>query len=200
MRLDPYLRIQIQRRGVTIIKNTYAGFDTEFELIDERKRLNKLISIQTATKGRTIIKVPLYNIYDISYVNPLSAEVTSFYKPKFQEDKVFEKNILNESLKHCVASIRLLKYKSLDRINRELIEELSNLEGITSYTDDSKDQIVFALPLTNLITNIIYTNHFSLKELVTLLSSESSESNTKTFHKVLDCFFALKDQIDVKKI
>jgi len=44
---------------VTIIQNTYMGFDTEYELDDPVKFKNKLISVQTAVKRRTIIKVPV---------------------------------------------------------------------------------------------------------------------------------------------
>ena len=80
-RLDPYLRMQIQKRGVTVIQNTYTGFDTEYELLDEKKYLNKLLSVQIAVQSRTIIKIPLYNYYDIAFVHPLTSEITSFYKP-----------------------------------------------------------------------------------------------------------------------
>lgn len=81
-RLDPYLKLQIQKRGVTIIENTYTGFDTEYELVDEKKHLNKLISFQLAIQSRTLIKIPLYKTYDIAFVHPLTSEITSFYKPK----------------------------------------------------------------------------------------------------------------------
>jgi hypothetical protein len=42
-RLDPYLRIQSKKRGITIIHNTYTGFDTEYELLNLKNNLNKLL-------------------------------------------------------------------------------------------------------------------------------------------------------------
>jgi len=84
-RLDPYLRFQIQKRGVTIIQNIYNGFDTEFELRDYRKNLNKLVSTQLAVQTRTLIKIPLYNSFDISYIHPITSEISSFYKPEVDE-------------------------------------------------------------------------------------------------------------------
>ena len=45
-RLDLYLRIQSKKRGITIIQNTYTGFDTEYELLNFKKNLNKLLSVQ----------------------------------------------------------------------------------------------------------------------------------------------------------
>lgn len=80
--LDPYLRVQFQKRGITIIQNTYCGFDTEYELKSFQKCLNTLISAQTAVQTRTLIKLPLYLRYDISYVNPLTSEITTYFKPK----------------------------------------------------------------------------------------------------------------------
>lgn len=42
--------MQIQVRGVTIIENSYMGFDTEFVLKDQKKFLNDLVSVQTAVQ------------------------------------------------------------------------------------------------------------------------------------------------------
>jgi hypothetical protein len=84
-RLDPYLRFQIQKRGVSIIQNIYNGFDTEYELSDYRKNLNILVSTQLAVQSRTLIKIPLYNSFDISYIHPITSEISSFYKPEVDE-------------------------------------------------------------------------------------------------------------------
>jgi len=79
--LDPFIRIQLQKRGISIIENTYTGLDTEYILKDSQKNLNELLSIQTAVRARYLIKIPLYNTYDISYVHPLTSEITTYYKP-----------------------------------------------------------------------------------------------------------------------
>lgn len=81
-RLEPYIRIQLQNRGISIIQNTYTGFDTEYELVNYKKSLNKLISVQLAIKTRTLVKIPLYSVQNISYVHPLTSEITNYYKPK----------------------------------------------------------------------------------------------------------------------
>ena len=43
-----------------------------------KKFLNKLLSVQLAIQTITLIKVPLYTITDISYIHPLTSEITSF--------------------------------------------------------------------------------------------------------------------------
>lgn len=43
-RIDPSIRFQLQKRGITLIQNVYTGFDTEFVCNDNQKYLNELIS------------------------------------------------------------------------------------------------------------------------------------------------------------
>lgn len=186
--LDPYLKVQIQKRGISVIENTYTGFDTEYTLSDIKKNLNKLLSVQSATQTRTIIKLPMYDTYDIAYVHPLTSELTTYYKPRnpgaddedvqdnsnnsnySKEDdakNLFELQVINQSLKWCIERVRKIHYESLDTVNAELIEKLHDVPGITFYQDLKRDQIIFALPLTKVKTKIQYPNDgYSLKTLV----------------------------------
>lgn len=79
--LDPYIRIQLQKRGITVFQNLYTGFDTEYELNDARNFLNKLVSVQVAVQTRILIKIPLNTTQDISYVHPLTSEITNLFQP-----------------------------------------------------------------------------------------------------------------------
>lgn len=81
-KLDPFIRFQLQKRGITIIQNVYVGFDTEFEMEDQQKHLNRLLSVQHAVQSRTLVKVPLYTLQNISYIHPLTNDLYDFYEPK----------------------------------------------------------------------------------------------------------------------
>lgn len=184
--LDPFIRVQMQRKGITFILNTYTGFDTEYTLKDEKKHLNRLLSVQLAVKARVIIKVPLYNLYDISYVHPLTSDITTYFKPKYLEwvksddsntpsqsgsggKKVYEMNLINTSIKACVNSIRLIKYPTLYNLNSELVESLHGITGVIYFEDLKKDQIIFVLPISEVLTYVGYPSNedgYSLKELV----------------------------------
>jgi hypothetical protein len=72
-RLDQYVKQQIQKRGITVISNNYCGFDMEYKVEDLNAFNTRLISVQTANQNRTIIKIPLYHEFDISYIHPLSS-------------------------------------------------------------------------------------------------------------------------------
>ena len=135
-RLDPFLRIQIQKHGISLIQNIYTGFDTEYELSDYTKFLNKLISTQIAVQSRILIKIPLYKPLDISFVHPLTSEISSFYKPEVSdwksplipgsiesesEDKgipLNEMKIINASFRVCLEKVRKELYSSLDKLTR----------------------------------------------------------------------------------
>jgi hypothetical protein len=58
-------------------------------LENAKKFKNRLISVQIALQTRTIIKVPLYNPYDISYVHPLITERLNIYKKRVNLQDVF---------------------------------------------------------------------------------------------------------------
>lgn len=115
-KVRPLLNIPIAKRGITLIQNVYVGFDTEYVLKDKQKSLNELLSKQTAVQSRTIIKVPLYTLQDISYIHPLTSEISNFYKPKesnFEtgmallqktDNSIDEFKIINNSIKTCLVT------------------------------------------------------------------------------------------------
>lgn len=173
--------MQIQKRGVTVIENTYSAFDTEYELLNARKNLNKLLSVQTAVQARTLVKVPLYKEYDISYVHPLTSEMSSIYKNKQDGPNPYrytftrplypsnkskkpaprEIVILNNSLKVLIKSTRDLLFPSLIAVNTAIIERLQSIPGVTSFEDSKRDQAVYFLPLTDQESSIEYSQEVS---------------------------------------
>jgi hypothetical protein len=185
-RIDQYLKMQIQRRGITVIQNSYVGFDSEYETKDERKFQNRLLSVQSATQRRTIIKIPLYRALDISYVNPLSSELSNIFEQKVDNGNSYQYNfrctididvrnkldkkkldlneisLLNKSLKISIDRLRKMLFSDLFDINASIIEDikaLKNLESFkecTFFEDLKRDQFVFSFPLTPLCTNLIY--------------------------------------------
>lgn len=203
-RLEQYIKFQFQWRGITLIQNSYCGFDTEYEVFNEGKNLNKLISAQTAIQRRSIIKVPAYHNYDISYVHPLNSCVSNTYnskvgmvdnaKYKFTHKNSFfvnnkfrkdldEITILNNSLKHTISLVKEYSMGPLISVNELIIERLKEAAGVENFYYDSKhDQFVFIFPLSSLVTNIVYPENgkFSFQDLVEMTKC----SNTKT----KDCF------------
>ena len=108
--------------------------------------------------------MPLYSCNYISFLHPLTYEITTNFKPKIidwinetTETEIFglkesinplnetltEMKILNDSLKECVTKIRSICYKTHDLINAEVINNLKNAQGISYFEDLKRDQIVF---------------------------------------------------------
>ena len=87
-RLDHFIRHKISKRGITVLQNTYTGFDSEFELEDEVKFFNRLIFFQMAIQRRTIVKVPSFiYIGRTLAMSSLTSEISEFYKPGVIDDK-----------------------------------------------------------------------------------------------------------------
>jgi hypothetical protein len=217
-RLDPYLRFQIQKRGVTIIQQIYTGFDTEYELSDYRKFCNKLISTQLAVQTRTLIKLPLYKSFDISYIHPTTSEISNFYKPEIEEwtppqifgladddtkgKKCDELKLINNSLKYCTQSIRKTLYFSLDELNKKLIEKLRSMGGGTLYFEDNRrDQIVLSLPLTPVFSKINYPKEgYSLMDLLEDSKELCKEQLNVRFHEIVSVLKTLDLKNDTSKL
>ena len=67
-----------------------------------------------------------------------------------------ELGLINESLKICVDKLRKIMFLSHDQFNFSIISALMEVEGVSYLEDSRKDQIVFALPLTSISSQIIY--------------------------------------------
>lgn len=186
-RLDSYLKFQIQRRSITFIQNTYTGFDTEFELENEKKHLNKLLSIQLANQTRTLIKIPLYSILDLSYIHPLTAEISQNSK-QISEDsqQLSESQVLNASMKTVISKIRNARdFNSCVNISFSLIDLLKNVQGVKWYEDHKRDQIVFAFPLTPLRSRIFFPDGgISLKQVIDFSNDLTSQDHLNSIRSI----------------
>lgn len=155
--MDPYLRQHIQKRGMSVHFNTYTGFDMEYQNEGLNPYETKLLSVQTATQHRTVIKLPLYLEMDISYIHPLSSEISEVFKNKVDSDhsykykfvdvespsslsKLFTRNdcddkkpfkelqLINNSLKETIRIIRDKLYLVNDLVNDEIIDHFKELQ------------------------------------------------------------------------
>jgi hypothetical protein len=156
--LDPSIRLKIQKRGISVIQNIYTGYDSEFVLKDVRKHLNELLSLQLALNTRTIVKIPLYKPYEISYVHPLTNKVSYYSNPSKSLtplenndpledlDSTFTESIFTESGKE---SLQKTKSKSIN-INSIELELLQNsisytIEQIRGFKYNIHDYFLFEL-------------------------------------------------------
>lgn len=162
-RISSLIRSKIQKRGISIVHNTYTGFDTEYYLKDESKNLNELLSIQIAVNKRYIIKIPHvndpYNSKD--YINPLTGN-KSVGKEVNEVMSQFD-GILNNTIKR----VRLQLYKGYDEYLDQISMHLEK-EGFQKITSKEKSCIMFVTPISNTKTKFHLTNGegYSFKQLL----------------------------------
>ena len=78
------------------------------------------------------------------------------YNQGWNEEVYSEKNMVNNSIKPCIDSVRSFTLGGVISINRQLIKNLLTIEGVRYYEVVRKDQVVFSLPLTLVNTQIKY--------------------------------------------
>jgi hypothetical protein len=197
-RLEQYVKAQFQKRGITIIQNTYTGFDSEYETLNAKKSLNKLLSVQTAVQKRTLVKVPLYAPYDISYVHPLTSQISDIYKNKvdvkdpykyeFRIDPCSSKSkpesfnellFLNNCMKISIDRTKQFLLGPILDANSSIIKKMKLIKDVKFFEDFTRDQIVFLLPLTPLSTNFITPGDegFSFENLLEVSQGKDEENS-----------------------
>lgn len=158
-RIDPSIRIKLQKRGLSVIQNIYTGFDTEYKNKDVT--FNELISVQLAVNTKTLLKVPKYSDYVLSTLDTLTGEVYKINK----DSECFNFNMIEKSLNRIIKEIRYLKYKENDASILVLIKGLKFL----NYPYFEKDDVfIFSFPRSP-VQPFIYYNEgkgYSFKDMI----------------------------------
>src|SRR6266516_2277539 len=94
-RIDPSIRIKLQKRGISVIQNIYTGFDTEYKCI--KPGYNDLISVQLAVNTKNLLKIPKYSEYELSTLDTLTGEVYKLNK----DSEYFNFSMVEKSLNRC---------------------------------------------------------------------------------------------------
>lgn len=161
--MDPGVSLKVSKRGITVLQNVYAGYDTEYKNVDFKT--NKLLSVQLAINTMTQLKIPLNSEYVISDYH---TEKGKLY-PKERvglEGSGFNINMYESSMNEIIKMVRGMKYRKID----------SSVELICRGLIDQKvphtvcgDWVVFSFPRTPIQTFIYYEGEgtgYSLKEMM----------------------------------
>jgi hypothetical protein len=95
-RIDASIRHHLRKPGLSLVKNTYVGFDTEFNNIDLES--NSLVSAQMAITSGMYLKVPITPRYTIS---KLDIEANKLYKLRTSSE-IFNYSKVETSIQMCI--------------------------------------------------------------------------------------------------
>jgi sRNA-binding regulator protein Hfq len=158
-KIHPLILNKIQNKGVSVSLVLYNGFDTEFEIEDESKFKNKLLSRQLAINSRMIIKVPLYEKFCLGYIHPLTSEIST------KNDSITG-GLLNiiEDIRLCIQEVRELKYKNYDAFLLSLKNTLDCTEVFKQLR--SNGYLTYIFNFTDVKTSISYPEEYSFIDLI----------------------------------
>jgi hypothetical protein len=180
-KLEPSLRHKVKKRGISIIQNSYIGFDSEYKSLDSK--FNKLLSVQMAYNTRTLVKIPKESRYELSTMHPLRSESYKELSIRAIPNIKIEK--LEETLNSSIERIREIGNKKYDISILQLLKALKNL-GIPFI--EREDMYFFTLPLSPIKT-LIYFNEkdkgLSFKEMVKMTNNHCEPILNETYLELI---------------
>jgi hypothetical protein len=188
-KIDPSIRVKMQKRGISVIQKIDTGFDTEYKNID--LKYNKLVSVQLAINTKSLLKVPKYSEYELSTINTLTDEGYKVDKSK----KDFNFIMVEKAINKCINGIRFLKYKSNDSSISILIEGLKHLNYPYQENDDN---FVFSFPRTPIQPFIYYDEGLgcSLEDIVNQSNLIGEPYLKEDYEKIIDLIKNISKEVN----
>ena len=149
-KLNPHVRDQLSSKGITVVLNTFTGFDSEYQLESSIKMKNSLLSIQLASNTNSYVRVPK-SITNIRVKSNLLCE--SNIKDKYGIKGIIESG--ERSLDILLSRMRLIHYKEKDEFISRLHNRMSSISTGVSEKDDYK---IYSFPNTSVETMIKYAS------------------------------------------
>lgn len=182
-RLHPYLNNRIANRGLSIIMNTFVGYDSEYELLSSLKKVNTLLSIQLAVNTNMYVKVPRYNCESV--------------KTKDLDIKTFSATNEQKSLRIFLNSIEIA-IKNIRSLT--CLENDNFLEKISSSLDKLKLESIelecykmYIFPKTAMSTSIKYPEVYKVDNLINDSDDLQREEHTKFLKTLFNLLNNLTD-------
>jgi hypothetical protein len=130
-KMDPSIRVKIMDKGMSVLKNIYSGFDTEYQTLGMSE--NKLLSVQLAINTKVVIVLPLVKDFVISKINAQTGEtygvLLNIKGYKFKE--------LEQDLNRLIKEIRMIRFYAKDVSIQKLIDGLKKRGLLNVEKDDS---------------------------------------------------------------
>ena len=136
--LDPSIRSKLTRRGISISKNIYTGFDTEYQNYSHPTE-NILISVQLSVSGKMLLQIPKKVEFD--FVEKEASTSRDLNKSQISS-KFIKTELIHSVINESIDRIRLMKYGKYDEGLDKLARGLSN-EGVVSFAKDDYTVFVF---------------------------------------------------------
>lgn len=181
--LNPVIKDKLSNRGLSIALNTYAGYDSEYELSSSLDKTNELLSVQLAVNTGLYVKVPIVDVEPIKI---------SDYNERFSThwgEKILVSNCLVSTDK-LIQDIRALQFKEHDKLLDILINHLDREVGIGIISNKYK---LYSFKKTDVETFIKYTNVYTSSELFKDADDLKNDEHERALLKFLEILDYLID-------
>lgn len=179
-KLDPSIRVKLNKHGVSIIQNIYSGFDTEYKFKDGKT--NELISVQLAVNTRSYLKIPKIEAYYTCKIDSLKNKRYEVNKNSNFKYDVFEASVIK-----CIEETRFIKLKHYDAIMLLMVEGFKRMSNENIKYYEKEDYFVVSLPRTP-VEKYVYLNEdkkgYSFSDLIKTSNDMGSKYLEEDYVKI----------------
>lgn len=195
--LESYIKLGLKKGGLTILQNTYTGFDSEYQYLDGNR--NKLLSVQLGTCFRNILKLPTpVDSYENKGINSFSG---AMYKLNSKNPKL-NLNLIKEMISSNIIQVRKMLYPFYDESIKKLVYGLNDL-GITNINKGEYTYFLFDKGIFRTWFKSDVEKGVSLVDLVKksdeMTKSDREEALKKLFDLLIKIFHSNEESKDKKQ-
>lgn len=185
--IHPCIVNKISKKGISLMLNTFSGFDSEYELESSLELKNELISIQIASTTSLYVKVPKVKI------DPLQSTDFKFGYKELRCEQTLIRQCC-KSIDALVVQIRSSLFVKHDHLINRLNDELSFTVGVRKYSIE--DYNLYTFPKTEVKTLIRYLTDYNSTSLI----KDSEDLNNEEHYKTVSSFMLILNKLSGIKV
>lgn len=173
------MKEHLRKIGISLTNLKFVGFDTEFEPVDFKLKLNEMISAQFASNCKFYLKIPKtcefsLNLSDVNkWMEGLSCNENDLT------------NLLIKEINSIVNEARKLSFVDYDKFTEALKDFFKNDNDNFNFFDN-KDYYLVSSKLSKNDEKIVFTNEFYFNDLLSCLKELNSNVDKNNLQTLLN--------------
>lgn len=181
--INPVIKDKLSNRGISLIFNTYAGYDSEYELISSLKKTNELLSIQIAVNTGLYVKVPIIDKEPLKII-----DFNERFTIRWGESEIV--NMCLVSMDSIIKDLRIIQFKEQDILINKLI---TRLDGEDCGGVISNKYKLYNFKKTDVKTLIKYVDSYTSTDLLKDSDDLKNEEHERALLYIIEILDQLTD-------
>ena len=179
--INPCIIKKLSNNGLTVLLNTFTGFDSEYELKSSLKKTNDLLSIQLASTTNISLKIPVIN------KDPISVNDFNIINNAYGWVEKGRIDLGLRSIDYLIKDIRFFKNNDYDNFINDLTDYMNDLSEYMNMNSSENIKLIkhqdfslYVFPKTSVVTKIKYLNEYYYEDLIIDSESLNNDEHEKS--------------------